>query len=259
MRCLLALVVSGLLVLPPFSATAQPDSLDRVFRSGNEAYQAGQYAESIEAYQSVIAAGYASAELYYNLGNAYFRAGEIGQAIRYYEKARRLRPGDPRLQHNLEQARERVRGAGTAVSVPGWRRWMASGSPLVLWAVALALLTAAGAVAVVRSGRSASVSPWRHPAVGGLVAAGLVVGAGAMALSSLQHADPRAVVVARNAPIRLDPQQAAIDTSLSEGSLVRLIPSPASFPSGEDSSWTRIRLPDGSTGWVPTDSLGRID
>lgn len=262
-------VLSGLVVLTAPLATAQPDSLDRVFRSGNEAYQAGRYAESIEAYRSVIAAGFASAELYYNLGNAYFRAGKVGQAIRYYEKARRLRPSDPRLQHNLEQARERVHGAGTGASVPSWRPWVASGSPFVLWAVALALLTAAGAVAVVRSARSSSASPWRHPAVGGLVAAGLFVGAGAMVVSFLQEAEHRAVVVARNAPIRLDPQRTAIDTSLPEGTLVRLVPSSASFSSassssassssGGDSTWIRLHLPDGSTGWAPTDSLGRID
>ena len=253
------LVLTGLLLLPPLSATAQPDSLDRAFRAGNDAYQAGRYAESIEAYQSVLAAGYASAELYYNLGNAYFRAGEIGQAIRYYEKARRLRPGDPRLQHNLEQARERARVTSAGDSAPGWRRWVARWSPVAVWAGALALLASGGAVAVVRSGRARSASPWRHPAVGGLIAAGLLMGAGAMALSYMQDTTRRAVVVAREAPVRLDPQRTAVDTAVPEGTLLHLDRSSRPDTSESASPWIRVRLPDGSTGWVPADSLGRID
>jgi tetratricopeptide (TPR) repeat protein len=76
------------------------------FARGNQLFQDKQYAEAIDAYRTVIAAGQESANLYFNLGNAYFKKGDLGYAILYYLKAKRLAPGDDDIRSNLDFAKK---------------------------------------------------------------------------------------------------------------------------------------------------------
>jgi tetratricopeptide (TPR) repeat protein len=81
-------------------------TLDYNFKKGNEFYTNGKYVEAAREYEMVIAGGYESAELYYNLGNSYFREGQLGLAIMNYIRAQRLDPGDDDIKANLEFARQ---------------------------------------------------------------------------------------------------------------------------------------------------------
>ena len=94
----------ALLLMVPFAAQAQsyPDSL---WRSGVEAYSAGDYAAALQDWEDVRSTGLMSKELYYNLGNAYFKTGEIAPAILWYERALRLDPSDADIRYNLDYAR----------------------------------------------------------------------------------------------------------------------------------------------------------
>jgi len=88
------------------AAAIVASSLEHNFEKGNELYTDGDYRGAIDEYEKVIAAGYESAELYYNLGNAYFRDGQLGRAIMNYIRARELDPGDDDIRANLEFARQ---------------------------------------------------------------------------------------------------------------------------------------------------------
>jgi hypothetical protein len=79
--------------------------VNQSFEAGNRNYSDGNYVQAIEEYNKAVSAGYASAELYYNLGNAYFRDGQLGMAILNYVRARRLDPRDDDIQANLQFAR----------------------------------------------------------------------------------------------------------------------------------------------------------
>lgn len=70
-----------------------------------QAYEAGNYVESIQHYQIAIDGGFQSAELYFNLGNSYFELGEIGNAMLYYLRARELSPRDEMIQAQIERLR----------------------------------------------------------------------------------------------------------------------------------------------------------
>ena len=85
----------------PSALVAQDAIVDR----GNLAYQEGDYAAAIEAYEAVLAGGFTSAGLEYNLGNAYFKSGALGPSILHWERALVLSPGDPDTRANLELAR----------------------------------------------------------------------------------------------------------------------------------------------------------
>ncbi len=101
-RLQIAVLAFGL-ILPCLTLAG---GLDYNFQQGNQHYIDGEYDRAITEYEKVIAAGYQSAELYYNLGNAYFRQGQLGQAIMNYIRARRLAPRDDDILANLQFARQ---------------------------------------------------------------------------------------------------------------------------------------------------------
>jgi len=250
MRWLFLLIGIGTV---PLGVGAQPDRLDRAFERGTAAYRQGQYDRAVRHYRAVLDSGYASAALYHNLGNAYARLERPGPAIRYYEKARRLRPDDPRLRHNLEQVRRRAgvypdplgqgpsRLLGTLV-----KEW----SPLIPFGAGL-LLFGGGLVAAVWGARPDRPVPWRRPHVWGPLAGGLVLVAVALGTSYAQSLDRRAVVVASEAPVRAAPDsEAAPDTTLSEGAMVEM--------QDRRAQWQKVRLADGTTGWVSAEALGAV-
>ncbi len=74
------------------------------FQKGNEFYQKGDYQQAVEMYETALATGYESAELYYNLGNSYFKSNQIGKTILNYERAKKLAPRDEDILFNLEIA-----------------------------------------------------------------------------------------------------------------------------------------------------------
>jgi tetratricopeptide (TPR) repeat protein len=231
-------------------AAAQPDSLDRRFEAATAAYVQGQYDRAVGEYRALLDEGYASGALYYNLGNAYVRLDQLGQAIRYYEKARRLRPGDPRLAHNLEQARRRAGVYPSVLPPRGLQALVQGWSPFALFLAGGLLLGSGLAVAVVWATPHRPV-PWRHPLVWGPGAAGLLLVLVALGTSYVQARAQQAVVVAPQAPLHAAPTPtAASDTTLPEGTMLDV--------RDQRAQWTRVRLADGTVGWVPARALGAI-
>lgn len=93
-----------------FALAEESVSPEQLFYAGNDYYEKGEYTEAIGEYEKIVASGYESANVYYNLGNAYFRAGETGKAILDYERAKRLMPRDADCDANYAFVRARARG-----------------------------------------------------------------------------------------------------------------------------------------------------
>jgi cyclophilin family peptidyl-prolyl cis-trans isomerase len=60
---------------------------DPAFEQAHQEYSDGHFQEAIKSYESLVASGQWSANLFYDLGNAWFRMGDFGQAILNYERA----------------------------------------------------------------------------------------------------------------------------------------------------------------------------
>ena len=58
-----------------------PVSPTEAMQVGNQHYEAGEFIEAANVYETIIAAGIQDSALYYNLGNAYFKQGEIPLAF----------------------------------------------------------------------------------------------------------------------------------------------------------------------------------
>ncbi|MGF1586751.1 MAG: tetratricopeptide repeat protein [Bacteroidales bacterium] len=80
-----------------------------IFREANELYAEGNYDRAVDLYKTILASGYHSASLYYNLGNAYYRSGNIPPSILNYERALLLAPGDEDIRFNLDLARAQIK------------------------------------------------------------------------------------------------------------------------------------------------------
>lgn len=88
---------------PPTAPTAQ--SLDAIFRGGNEAFFQSDFRKASQQYQRLVEAGVRDADVYFNLGSAHARLGELGQAILSFERAALLAPNDAELAQALSTAR----------------------------------------------------------------------------------------------------------------------------------------------------------
>jgi|ERR1051326_2900955 tetratricopeptide (TPR) repeat protein len=76
--------------------------------SANTAYSKGNFAQAAEEYEKLIADGYISAELFYNLGNAYYKLDKLSKSILNYERAKKLSPNDDDINFNLKLANQRT-------------------------------------------------------------------------------------------------------------------------------------------------------
>ena len=79
-----------------------------LFSDAVKAYHAAKYNDAVALNEAVLAKGFSSAALYYNLGNAYFKTGRLGKAVVNYQRAMRLTPRDGDLRANLSFARSMV-------------------------------------------------------------------------------------------------------------------------------------------------------
>ena len=123
MKRILLILIIALLPLG-VQATSRTHAKQNVASMADEAYKAADYATAIEHYESVLADGLASADLYYNLGNAYYRTGQMGRAILNYERALRLDPGMSDARENLALAENHtVDRIAVLPSRPARKRW----------------------------------------------------------------------------------------------------------------------------------------
>lgn len=242
-------LIGGLLLIA-ISGRAQPDTLDHRFATANEAYAQGRYKQAVEAYETILDAGYESAALYHNLGNAYVRLDRMGPAIWAYERGRRLRPNDPRLRHNLEYVRRQeglplggMPPRGLAALVAGW-------SPLLLFG--LGWLTLGGGLVVAVLGTEIHQAFGRRsPFAWGPVVAGLLLVVVAGATSHIQTHDRRAVVTSEQVSLREAPGgKPAADTTLRTGAMLEV--------DTRRKGWVRVRLRDQSVGWVPREAVKEV-
>lgn len=72
------------------------------FQSGNTAYSNKDYAEAITAYNSLIADGKVSAEVYHNLGNAYYQINSYGESMLAYERGLSIKPDHEAILHDRD-------------------------------------------------------------------------------------------------------------------------------------------------------------
>jgi hypothetical protein len=218
------------------------------FKSANELYDAGKFADAVAAYQKIEPK---TANVYFNLGNAWYRQGKLGRAVLEYERARQLAPRDPDVLANLRFAQRRLGVEAVNASPKPVTRFLqealGSRTPaewgryelVALW---LTLLAVAGWIWWPR---------WRT----GFVIVAVVAGCGwvvvTTALSMKLSEPPVAIVLAEKTEARFAPlPDSTVHFQADEGTrlLVR-----------EDrGSWLFVERADGQQGWVPATTVEQV-
>lgn len=250
------LVIGLLFLIIPRSLAQSAVSPTEAMVVGNQHYEAGQYAEAIEVYKSIVEAGIHDSALYYNLGNAYYKHGDLGWAILYYRRAHHLEPRDPDVRNNLVVARSQTLDQLEAEEgiltnfVQIAEAWLtlseASILALILW-----LFIGLFALVAILSERLRRFSLWAIF----VVAVFLVLGLISMANRYyLEQTSPPAVIVAQEVDVTSGPgdaEQYLVEFNLHAGAEVRLLESRP--------GWRRITLPgDDFQGWVPAEAVIQV-
>jgi tetratricopeptide (TPR) repeat protein len=228
-------------------------SPDDVFRSAEELYREGRFAEAAEQYEVLLSQGIQDGSLCYNLGNAYFKSGRLGLAILHYERALRLMPGDRDTKANLEFANTLKADVVERPDLPSYVAWgvdlYQSLEPGTCAGIlSLMFLVGGAAVSILILGRWQRL---RVPAIYTLVIAGFLalVSVGALAgklYSESESVD--AIVLVPSSDVRSGPGETNPQlTEIHEGLKVSIL--------GSREGWHQVILPNGLTGWVREDHV----
>lgn len=224
-----------------------------VLQAATISYEAGRYAEAIEAYKTLADRYGTSATFYYNLGNAYYKDKQYAQAIIQYERCLLLDPAYKDAAVNLEMAQMHTVDKIEAIHPVIFEEWSNEVRDLLTcdaWAVCAVVLFLLFIVCLFAY-FFLHRRTWRKCGFYGGVLAFL------LCLLSLYYADAQyerltvrnhAIVVAPTVTVRSSPAESGTQLfPIHEGTKVKIRSS-----LGE---WSEIELLDGNIGWMPSRDL----
>ncbi|MBL19585.1 MAG: ion channel protein [Flavobacteriaceae bacterium] len=227
-----------------------------LFRSGNIAYNKGAYDRAIVYYDSVTSLGVHSPELYFNRGNAYYKKNAIASSILNYEKALLLDADNEQLINNLAYAQNMTLDRFTSLpeselkkatadlvflkSVRGWSMVLIA----VFWLAVFSFFL------FKRSNSSMLKRLFFTGFVISLLLSILTVVIILQQQNTLHNTNP-AIVFVQSESFRAEPNmRSEVLLTIHEGAKVFIL---------EDvEDWIKIKLQNGSIGWIPRSSVQPI-
>ncbi len=213
------------------------------------------YLGALDRYREALQAGAVrNGGLLYDIGNAYFALGDIGRAILYYRRAELLIPTDGNLRHNLTYARSQ-RADNLPWSQPSevvrvllfWHYLIPPLPKLVAFIVAFAAACVAAALGILRRAR------WKNIVAVSAAAVALLLG-GSLAVNEVRLSTMRdGVVTTDEVVVRKG------DGTAYERSFLDPLHAGAEFSVREQrAGWLFVELPDGRTGWIPSEAAEMV-
>ncbi len=224
--------------------------------SADSAYISSDFVRAADTYEQVLAQGFVSAEVHFNLGNAYFKSGQVARSILNYERAHRLAPQDEDIVFNLKLAKlttkDRIETMPELFFVTWWNALLRA-LPMDGWAwsAVVSLMLVLLGLSIFRF--SASVALRQAMFYTALLVGlwGLFSGYAAQQQYRRVTDDDRAVVMRPTVNVKSAPEQTGKDLFVvHEGLVVRVTETIG--------VWYRIRLSDGNVGWVPQEAVEGI-
>lgn len=227
-----------------------------LYLNAQNAYKNQDFTAAISAYKQILANNVVAPELFYNLGNSYYKVDSIGRAIQYYEKARKLIGDDDDLMHNLKFAHNRTvdkiepipefvvtstwKNIVNFKTADTWANYMVINFVLVF--VSLIIFQLAKQSALKKVFFSFSI------ALMGLTAMFYTL---AKSKTNADNSVSQGVVIVASSSVKSAPQNSSTDLFLiHEGTVFRIIEN--------QTDWCKIRLDNGSLGWIQKSAVGEI-
>jgi tetratricopeptide (TPR) repeat protein len=235
-----------------FSATI----LENKIAQGNSYYTAAKYDSAMIQYQAVVDAGYESSGLYYNLGNAYFKLKDIPSAILYYEKAKKLDPTDEDILKNLEVANNMIVDKIDQLPRFFFREWWDSIYNLFnadSWTWISLCFLMLSLIAIFFYLTTSVLWIKKTGFFSGLILILFTIGTFGLASQRFYYTKQasEAIIFAPTITVKSSPGNSSVDLFvLHEGTKVALL--------DEVVGWHKIKIGNGSVGWLPDDSFKGI-
>ena len=231
------------------------DDFEIIFQTANEAYSAGDYAEAIAGYESILE-DRTHFESEYNLGNAYYKMRDWGSAILHYERAAQLSPSNPDVRTNLilanAQIKDRIESLPSNGILDIWDRIVAPGR-FKLWMIIMAFGWILGFGALAWRVWETRLENRRilGTSAAALLSLGLITMLLAWSTSQRIESSKSAIITVSETPIRNEPGTNGMTLfMLHEGTKVTVM-------ERQGEHW-EVQLANGNTGWISSSDLTEI-
>ncbi|MBX9808756.1 MAG: tetratricopeptide repeat protein [Flavobacteriaceae bacterium] len=226
------------------------------FEKGNYLYQKTRYEQAIAEYESVLATKNHSAELYFNLGNCYYKLNKVAPAIYNYEKALVLNPDDAEILNNLKFAQKLQIDEIKVIPTVGFSKMVhdfTSTFHYNTWAWISVGFSTLFLLFFIGYYFSQITSSKRIYFVGMFVLLFLLLISVSAAISEKNDFENQrpAIVFAEMVLVKSEPQKASTTVfTLHEGTKV--------FVQETLENWKKIKLTDGTEGWIEKSAIKEV-
>lgn len=222
------------------------------FAEANFYYNESRYDTALVIYESILQDGFVSAPLLYNIGNTYFKMRKYPMAILNYEKALKIDPTNEEIRQNLAIANTLItdkieplpvffitkwwKNLGNMLTPNGW-----ASVSLVVFGVLLLLLF------LYFTAHTSGVK--KTTFFTSIIVLILLIISIIISSQKYRYVNSRneAIVMQPTITVKSSPSSTGVDLFvLHEGTKVTVIDS--------DADWDKIRIADGSVGWLPASS-----
>ena len=235
----------------PAQETAAPGESD-LWQEGVSAYSDSRFKDAVDSWESIVATGVASPELYCNIGDAYFKQGNYPKAILNYERALKLDPSFSDARYNLDFAQSFTQDKIEAVpefilESVGRKICYTMGSDT--WAVLFLLFFALTAACILVFRLASSTGKRRTGFYCGIVF--LLLSLLCLEFSSWQKRDygkkDSAIVMLPVSSVKSSPSGGKDLFVIHEGTKVKILDNVG--------DWQNIALADGRQGWIESSAI----
>jgi len=228
----------------------------QLLEKGNTYYGEAVYDSALITYHAVLDKGYVSDALYYNLGNTYFKLKDIPSAILFYEKSLKINPSHEDVKNNLQIANSMIVDKIEIIPQLFFRVWWTAFYtmlPANSWAWISVFIFLMTLVSIYLYLTSFNTVVRKTSFFSGIVLIFLTVMSFGLASQKYYYTQQtnEAIVFTPTITIKSSPAQSSVDLFvLHEGTKVALL--------DKTNGWTKIRIANGSVGWLPENVLKGI-
>ncbi len=249
---ILVLLLVAFVPLVQFANTS-PESL---MQTANNAYDAGLYVSALNVYHLIEKENLESSALYYNMGNAYFKNNDIASAILYYEKAKKTDPNNDDIDYNLSIANSMIVDKIDKVPELFFKKWWTyfynmfnadiwTALSLFSWFVLVFFI----GLFILTKRRSVRKLAFYF----GVIFLFTSIASFGLASQKYYYGKEKqeAIIFTPAITVKSSPTTSAVDLFVvHEGTKVKIM--------DEVNEWIKIKIQDGSVGWLPASSLKDI-
>ena len=229
-----------------------------LLQEANTAFDAQDFDQAINKYESLIANDFVSTALYHNLSLSYYEGGNLAKAILNMERARRRAPMNRDVNHNLKLLKENVDGSyGTLPEffLVAWYNAVVRLAPSYIWlGLHIIFLLACLGLLYLYLIKGQDFGLHRSYAIGvivGLAVFALIFASFSYSREYLENRNDVAIVMSDGVALRAGAEDNSQEEGiLNQGEIV--------YVTDKIGEYLKVKLEDLTEGWIRENEMERI-